>query len=93
MKRHFLFALSLVLMTASLASAESWVFQQSYYSHDPVNQVRIGRQYASGPVYTRPRGQYTNSGWRYNRSTIQVGGQTYDNTNMYEGWFQVGAQF
>ena len=44
MKRHLL-TLALLLVLSSAARAESWVFQNSYYSHNPTTQVRIGRQY------------------------------------------------
>ena len=71
----------------------SWVFQQSYYSHDPVSHVRIGRQFAPGPVYSRPVGEYFNAGYRNLRSTIRVGRETHDHLNVWESWYQVGAQF
>ena len=48
------------------------MFNRSYYSHEPVQNVRIGRAPTGGPYYTRPRGAYVNSGWRWNRSTINV---------------------
>ena len=87
--------LSLLAIAPSVASAHdrSWVFQQSYYSHDPVSHVRIGRQFSRGPVYTRPQGEFVNSGYRHLRSTIQLRGQTYDHLNMWESWYQVGQQF
>ena len=93
MKWHLLTMMFVLFFCTATARAESWVFQRSYYSHDPVTHVRIGRQFTPGPVYTRPQGEYVNSGFRYNRSTINVRGQSYDNTNIYEGWYQVGAQF
>jgi hypothetical protein len=82
-----------LLAASSICQAESWVFRQSYYSHDPVTEVRIGRQFSTGPVYTRPQGEYIKTGLRNLRSTIVTQGQTYDNLNVYESWIQVGSQF
>jgi hypothetical protein len=81
------------LLGCSSASASTWAFRPSYYSHHPTTHVRIGRQYSAGPVYTRPQGEYINAGYRNLRSTIQVGGQTYDHTHVWESWVQVGAQY
>jgi hypothetical protein len=72
----------------------SWVFDQSYYSHDPVHDVRIGGRYsAGGPLYSRPQGFYFSGGNRQVRSRIQIGGVTYDQLNLYESWGQQGSQF
>src|SRR3954447_4023999 len=80
---------------ASMANAdESWVFQRSYYSHDPVTNVRIGRPAVSGgPYYTRPQGAYVRSGFRNNNITINVGSAGADVTNVWESWIQTGEQF
>lgn len=80
-------------LAASQADAESWVFRRSYYSHDPVSHVRIGRQTAIGPIYTRPQGEYFTTGLRHLHSTITVGGQTFDHLNVWESWVQTGEQF
>lgn len=82
-----------VWLAASSVSAESWVFRRSYYSHDPVTHVRIGRQATTGPIFTRPQGEYYTSGLRHLYSTITVGGHTYDHLNVWEGWIQTGEQF
>ncbi len=79
--------------TISVQAADSWLFRQSYYSHNPVTQVRVGPQVSTGPIYTRPQGAYINSGYRNMRSTIQVGGQVYDFLNVWESWVQDGQQF
>ena len=72
----------------------SWVFQRSYYSHDPVTDVRIGRPTISGgPYYTRPRGAYVKSGFRNLNSVINVGNAGADITNVWESWIQTGEQF
>lgn len=95
MKRVLLLAVLASLGMSQSARAENapWMFNRSYYSHEPVQNVRIGRAPTGGPYYTRPRGAYVNSGWRWNRSTINVGGQVYDNVNMIESWVQSGGQF
>lgn len=72
----------------------SWVFDQSYYSHDPVQAVRIGaRPSTGGPLFSRPQGFYFSGGNRQVRSRIQIGGQTFDQLNLFESWGQTGAQF
>jgi hypothetical protein len=83
----------LALLAADSARAESWMFRRSYYSHNPVTHVRIGRQYATGPIFTRPQGEYVSGSYRHVHSTISVGGQTHDHLNLYESWIQVGAQY
>lgn len=75
------------------AGSTSWVFRPSYYSHDPASTVRIGRQYSHGPVFYRPQGEYIKSGYNYIRSGIQVGGQTFEQVNQWDSWYQVGGQF
>ena len=80
-------------MYSATPPAKSWIFQPSYYSHDPVTHVRIGKASNGGPYFTRPQGAYVNFGFRNNRSTINVGGRTYDNVNAYESWVQTGEQF
>jgi len=86
-------AAAALLSCAAPCGAESWIFNQSYYSHDPVTRVRIGRQYSRGPVFTRSQGEYINTGYRNLRSTINIRGQTFDMINMFESWIQVGAKF
>ena len=72
----------------------SWIFQRSYYSHDPVTTVRIAKpQVTGGPYYTRPQGAYFSSGLRNSRTTINVRGRVVDQTILWESWFQTGAQF
>lgn len=84
-----------VLGLASISQAdESWIFQRSYYSHDPVTNVRIGRPAVTGgPYYTRPQGAYVRSGFRNNNITINVGSAGADVTNIWESWVQTGEQF
>jgi hypothetical protein len=97
MKVYFRAAVAILIVTAisSIALAdESWVFQRSYYSHDPVTNVRIGRPAVSGgPYYTRPQGAYIRSGFRNNNIIVNVGSAGADVTNIWESWVQTGEQF
>ena len=95
MKRVLPVALLLALALASVPSvwAESWIFQRSYYSHEPATPVHIGPRAVGGPYYTRQRGEYVRSGFRNLNSTINIGGGTYDNVQVYESWIQYGAQY
>ncbi|HVX13916.1 MAG TPA: hypothetical protein VHC22_22220 [Pirellulales bacterium] len=94
--KRFLFValfLSASCFSAVPAQAENWMFQRSYYSHQPAEPVAIGRRARGGPYYTRPQGAYFNGGFRRLRSTINVGGLVYDNLNLFESWAQTGGQF
>ena len=95
MKRRCLIALVALaaFYSAAPAQAESWMFERSYYSHQPATPVAIGRRARGGPYYTRPQGAYFNGGFRRLRSTINVGGLVYDNLNLFESWAQTGGQF
>lgn len=95
MQRCFSIALliSAGFFSAPPAQAESWMFERSYYSHQPATPVAIGRRARGGPYYTRPQGAYFNGGFRRLRSTINVGGLVYDNLNLFESWAQTGGQF
>lgn len=88
-----LLVLAVVAGSASTSQAENWVFMRSYYSHDPVTNVRIGRQFSTGPVFTRPQGIYVKSGFRNDRSTTFNQGATYDTLNIWESWIQTGSKF
>jgi hypothetical protein len=93
MKRAFLGAVLALAGLAGSANAQSWIFQPSYYSHDPINPVRVQRQYSRGPQFSPSQGQYINSGYRLLRAQINVGGGVYDQINMWESWYKTGAQY
>jgi hypothetical protein len=95
MKTRFctLLATMLVALATSAAHAEDWVFARSYYSHQPVTPVQIARRPPGDMFYSRPQGDYVRSGYRNVRSTIVVGGYSYDHAQFYESWIQVGSQF
>ena len=77
----------------ALAGGDSWIFEKSYFSHEPVRDVSIGRQRVSGgPLYTRPQGEYVNSGFRIMRSRVSLKGQMIDHMNVFESWIQTGSQ-
>jgi hypothetical protein len=83
----------LCLGVSSAQAGNSWMFERSYYRHQPATPVTIGHRARGGPFYTRPQGAYFNGGFRRLRSTINIGGQIYDNLNLFESWAQTGGQF
>lgn len=93
MKRIAFVVLFAAAFTAAPLPAASWVFQRSYYSHDPVTKVRIGPQATGGPYYTPVRGEFISTGYRHLRSQIRVRGMVFDQYNVWESWIQTGAQF
>lgn len=96
MKRSLVAAFAALCLSTSLAQAgggSSWLFKPSYYSHNPVRPVEIGRRSAGGPVFTRPTGDYYQVGVRYLNSTIRVGPYTWDSVRVMESWTQSGSQY
>jgi hypothetical protein len=102
MMRNFVkLALSIAAMSAALAvgqpahAANSWIFQPSYYSHDPVVDVKIGpeRYHFAGPNFTRPQGEFIRSGYRSVQGIIQVGNSGTDQLQYFESWVQGGVEF
>ena len=84
---------AIVICSAASAHAASWIFQRSYYTHDPVTKVRIGPQATGGPYYAPVRGEFIRTGVRHVRSQIRVGGIVFDQYNEWDTWVQTGAQF
>jgi hypothetical protein len=93
MKRSLFAAVLALASLAGSAQAQSWIFNPSYYSHDPISPVRVQRQYSRGPQFTPSVGQYVNSGFRQLRAQINVGGGVYDQLNMWESWVQSGGKY
>ncbi len=51
------------------SNAADWIYQRSYYSHDPVQPVRVGPQATyGGPIYSAPQGAYYSSAARMVRA-------------------------
>lgn len=89
---------SIVLATLSLllpASAEagSWVFERSYYSHQPTANVEVHRRAVGGPFYSRQQGEFVRSGYRNIRTTIIANGRVTEQGQFFESWVQGGSQF
>jgi hypothetical protein len=85
--------IAFLLAAPATANAASWIFQRSYYTHDPVSKVRIGPQATGGPYYAPVRGEFIRTGVRQLRSQIRVGGIVFDQYNEWDTWVQTGAQF
>ncbi len=74
------------------AAGESWIFNRSYYSHQPATEVEVGPQSPYTPIFTRPQGAYIRGGYR----RLRVGGNLRSNDDyhfFYESWYQTGQQF
>ena len=92
MKRYLFGALLALAGLTGSAQAQSWIFQPSYYSHEPISPVRVQRQYSRAAIFPSV-GSYINSGYRFLRAGINVGGNTYSQLNMWESWYQVGNKY
>lgn len=68
--------LLIVLCLAAPVQAGSWLFRPA--TRPPAKVER--RQ--------RPREEYSNRGYRFSRSTINVGGYVFDNLYLFESWNQ-----
>jgi hypothetical protein len=86
-------AYKLLLIAACVAApvsaqAESWVFGPSYYSHTPYLPSQRPAAQSRGPFYNQPPGYSVKSGYRNIRGFINVGGQTFEQMNVWESWVQ-----
>ena len=81
-----------LVFCADLASAQSWTFRRSYYSHDPTQRVQIGAPTNTRLRYTEPAGQYLRWGWRNSNLSGNIRSNS-DNFRVFEAWVQGGSQF
>ena len=83
----FVLALATFLswLSAPCAQAADWITAPSYYTHDKMSGRRVAQYTPIGPFYYYQRADYTRSGYRHNRSSIQAGGSA-DNLHIVEEW-------
>jgi hypothetical protein len=92
MKRFL--ATAVVVAFAARAEAGTYLFERSYYSHSPAAPVVIGhRAPIGGPAFTRPQGAAVQSGYRWQRSQIRVGGQVVDQLNTWDSWIEFHEKY
>jgi len=84
MTRLTALAASVWLITAHALGGD-WITEPSYYTHDATTGERVQQYTPIGPFYTYPRGDFTRSGFRHTRSSIQVGGSA-DHYHLTEQW-------
>jgi len=74
-----------LLVGAASASAGDWIFQGSYYSHDPQSGERTAQYQPIAPVMHQQRLDYLQSGYRQDH--IRIGGPIdADNIHIVEEW-------
>jgi hypothetical protein len=77
--------LLVMVLGSRVSGGADWMVAPSYYTHDPVTAQRVSQFSPIGPVYVYTAPNYTRSGYRNYRSTIQAGGSA-DNFHMVEEW-------
>ncbi len=81
-----------LVFCANLASAQSWTFRRSYYSHEPVQRVEVGPPANTRLRYTQPAGEFIRWGWRNSNASSNIR-SSFDNFRVFESWIQGGSQF
>ncbi|HZZ73380.1 MAG TPA: hypothetical protein VFE24_14090 [Pirellulales bacterium] len=71
----------------------SWIFQPSYYTHEPAHSVQVGppENRADTPCYAPVQGYFSGSN-RWTTNNIPSAGGSSDITQYYESWFTIGGQ-
>lgn len=80
-----LIAFALLVLWSAPALAIDWLTAPSYYTHDPINAERVAQYSPIGPFYYYQRPDFSRSGYRHYRSSIQAGGSA-DNLHIVEEW-------
>src|SRR5687768_11730391 len=83
MQKLFSATLCLALATG-LVRSEDWITAQSFYTHDQSGQ-RVSQFAPIGPFYAPDQGNFSRSGYRHNRSSMQFGGSV-DHYHTVEEW-------
>ncbi|MGA2064681.1 MAG: hypothetical protein ABSG86_06920 [Thermoguttaceae bacterium] len=88
MKRHLLFWLTAAFVLAprgAAAEPSSWIFRPSCYSHAPDTGQRVAQYQPEEPAWAPYDETYQQSGYRYIRSSIQVGNNE-DHVHVVQTW-------
>jgi hypothetical protein len=87
MKRHLIWAIALAAVAcgARTASADSWIFHPSTYTHNPATGQRT-TQFAQGVTpYVDVDPTFLRSGYRHNETTLRAGNSA-DHVHVVETW-------
>ena len=88
MKRHLvspIVSTAVVLIATAAASAESWLFLPSTFTHDPTTGTRVNQYAPKEPAIVHIDGTYLQSGYRHMRFGIQAGGSA-DRLHVVQTW-------
>lgn len=86
--RHFCsvaICVSATFCYAASGNAADWIMKRSRYTHDPNSGARVTQYSPIGPFYANDMPNYVKSGFRYSRSSIQVG-PSMDHIHTIEEW-------
>jgi hypothetical protein len=88
MRRHLapFDILPAILLVSASATADSWIFQPSLYSHDPGTCQRVNQFQPERPTFAREDPTYMESGYRHLHSSILGPGGMYDQTHVVQTW-------
>lgn len=83
---HSLPGIVVLLLMLPHAAEASWIFQPSYYSHDPGGTGQRVHQFAEpAPAYVRTDPTYLQSAYRHNETSIRAGDGA-DHLHIVETW-------
>jgi hypothetical protein len=74
------------LAIATSASAETWIFRRSAYSHDPETGQRVVQYAQEQQSYLREDDTYMESGYRHIHVGLRGADGSYDHTNVVQTW-------